>query len=214
MIKKISLIVTTISAFLLPEVTLAQTTVKLFQDIPFIGNATNLNIENYVNALYQAAIGIAAVLVVIKLILAGVKYMFSEVVTDKASAKADIRGSLLGLIIVLGAVTILNTINPDLTKLDFLERASRPCSQVTAPNEPCVVEVDTTSHSVGIGGEARPGTTRTVVGGDQSKLKKAQDACTKAGNEYGVSGNGHNKAVICYPTGAGKGGGGGSGGGY
>lgn len=98
--------------------------IGLFSDsIPFIGDVGNLTIEDFVKALYNAAIGIAAILMVYKLIMAGVKYMLSGVVTDKKDAKDNIRRAILGMLIILGAVTILNTINPNLTRLDFLDRA-------------------------------------------------------------------------------------------
>lgn len=79
--------------------------------------------EDYISALYMIAISVAAILVVIRLMIAGAKYMLSEIVTDKGQAKEDIKGALLGLIIVLGAVTILNTINPQLTRTDIFRNA-------------------------------------------------------------------------------------------
>jgi hypothetical protein len=74
---------------------------------------------------------------VVKIIFAGVKYMLSDLVTSKEAAKKDIRGALIGLLIVLGAVLILNTINPQLkglTALDGLttvnvELGSHGCTQ-------------------------------------------------------------------------------------
>lgn len=75
----------------------------------------NLNFNDYVNALYALSISIAGLLAVIKIIIAGVKYMLSDVVTSKQEAIGDIKGALIGLLIVLSAVLILNIINPQLT---------------------------------------------------------------------------------------------------
>ncbi len=61
------------------------------------------------------SISIAALLAVVKIIIAGAKYMLSDIVTTKGEAKKDIRGALLGLLLIIGAVIILNTINPALT---------------------------------------------------------------------------------------------------
>lgn len=130
-----------------PVVVLAQD-IQLFQTIPFLEGA-NPTMESYVNALYRLAIAAASLLVVVKLIGAGVKYMFSEVVTDKADAKKDIRTSLLGMLIILAAVTILNTINPELTRLDFLSNAQS-------------VSPDTSS---GRGGSSGSNNQNTVGGG-------------------------------------------------
>lgn len=73
----------------------------------------------YINLLYVTSISIASLLAVIKIIIAGLKYMLSDVVTTKGDALKDIRTSLLGLILIISAVLVLNVINPNLTKLDI-----------------------------------------------------------------------------------------------
>lgn len=89
--------------------------------IPYVDTTdANLSLPGYVDALYKAAISIAAFMAVVKIIFAGVKYMLSDVVTSKEDAKKDIRGALIGLLIVVGAVLILNTINPQLKELTAL----------------------------------------------------------------------------------------------
>lgn len=105
----------------LPVVTLAQeeSTVKTFtENIPFIQG--DLTTSGFVTALYSLAIALAAIAVVIRLILAGAKYMLSEVVSSKSKAKEDIKNALLGLLIILAAVLILGTINPKLVGLNVL----------------------------------------------------------------------------------------------
>ncbi len=77
------------------------------------------DIGQYLNSIYLLAIVAAALFAVVKIIIAGVKYMLSDVVTSKEDAKKDIRTSLLGLIIIISAVLILNTINPNLTDFDL-----------------------------------------------------------------------------------------------
>lgn len=91
----------------------------LVTDLPFMDLSEAPTTEGYVNALYLLSITVAALLAVIKIIFGGVKWMLSDVVTDKSSAKKDIKGALLGLLIVLAAVLILNTINEDLTTLNI-----------------------------------------------------------------------------------------------
>jgi hypothetical protein len=88
------------------------------------GNLVNLPIGDtndfnaYINAVYAMFISIAALIAVVKIIIAGVKYMFSDIVTQKSEAKNDIKGALLGLVLILSAVVILTVINPDLTNFD------------------------------------------------------------------------------------------------
>lgn len=78
------------------------------------GGLDTTNIGSYINSLYLISISIAALLATIKLIIAGAKYMLSDVVTTQGEAKKEIQSSLLGLLLVISAVLILTIINPDL----------------------------------------------------------------------------------------------------
>ncbi len=104
---------------LVPTIVLGQETNKF---VPLVGlpnsDGNPANFESFINTLYYLSIGIAALLAVIKIIIAGVKYMLSDIVTSKEEAKKDIKGALLGLLIVLGAVLILEVINPQLTNIN------------------------------------------------------------------------------------------------
>lgn len=92
--------------------------------VPLIGipglTAGDYTINTYIDALYVLTISLAAFLVVVQLILAGFQYMLTDVVPQKEQAKTSIRNSFLGLGVILGAVLILNTINPQLTQLNAL----------------------------------------------------------------------------------------------
>ena len=68
--------------------------------------------SDFVNIVYSLAISIAALLAVVKIVIAGVKWMLSDVVTDKGEAKKDIQSALFGLIIIISAVLIITIINP------------------------------------------------------------------------------------------------------
>ncbi len=84
--------------------------------------------------MFRIFIGICAVLAIAMIVLGGVEYMTSELVSSKESGKHKITGALLGLLLALGSYAILNTINPDLLNSE--------------PNIPAVaVQVD-------LGGEA------------------------------------------------------------
>lgn len=78
------------------------------------GNGTGF--DAYINWLYVFSISVAALLAVVKIIIAGFKYVTSDVISNKSDAKNDIKGALLGLLIILGAYVILSTINPNLVK--------------------------------------------------------------------------------------------------
>ena len=98
---------------LLPLFTFAQDPVYLV-GIPGVDIGSDFN--SYINALYKLSIAIAALLAVIKIIVAGLKWMLTDLITSKEDAKKDIQGAVLGLLIIIAAVIILETINPQLTK--------------------------------------------------------------------------------------------------
>lgn len=123
-----------------PEVTLAGLTYQPLVGIPGVDNASS-NFNQYINQLYFVSISIAALLAVIKIIIGGVKWMLTDVVTQKSDAKDDIRSALLGLLLIIAAVLILGTINPQLTNLNVLQdapgvRLERPSSEQFGPPAP------------------------------------------------------------------------------
>jgi len=81
-----------------------------------LGEASFLD---YVAAIYGILIVVAALIAVVRLVIAGARYMMTDLVSGKGKAIADIQGSLLGLLIIIAAVVILNTINPNLTQLSL-----------------------------------------------------------------------------------------------
>lgn len=88
--------------------------------IPGLTDKGNQNLPDYVNAVYLLTIALGALIGVVRIALAGVKYALSDIVTHKEEAKHDITGVLLGLAVLLIPFIVLNTINPNLTRLDIL----------------------------------------------------------------------------------------------
>jgi hypothetical protein len=97
------------------------------------GNGAN-GFEQYISFLYGASISVAALLAVVKIIIAGAKYMMSDVITNKGEALSDIQGAILGLLLILGAVIILEFINPQLIKRDIQFQPIAEPSKVNARN--------------------------------------------------------------------------------
>jgi hypothetical protein len=130
--------------------------------IPNIPTSGNVGLPTYINGLYLLTIGVGSLIAVVKISIAGVKWAMSDVVTDKSSAKSDIKGALLGLAILLIPFIVLNTIYPGLTSLDVLKNAS-------------AVKVNLT--------ESTSGTTPTTQPQPQTKTWPAGttiESCTKA----------------------------------
>ncbi len=80
-------------------------------------------LADYLNKLYIFLIVVGAVFGAIKISIAGAKYALSDIITDKASAKKDIQGVLLGLAILLIPYIVLSTIYSGLTNLNILRLA-------------------------------------------------------------------------------------------
>lgn len=143
---RLVIVIGTISISLLLAPLLASAQSQNLINIPQAAGGFN----GYINAVYAMFISVAALLAVVKVIVAGVKYMFSDVVTQKSAAKKDIQGALLGLLIVLAAVLILTVINPNLTNfnlnLQLTQTIPRPAAQppVSIQNVSCAV-TDTSS---------------------------------------------------------------------
>ncbi|MFA5840928.1 MAG: M15 family metallopeptidase [Candidatus Paceibacterota bacterium] len=73
----------------------------------------------YLNLMIKIFIGICAVLAVIMIVMGGIEYMMTELVSGKEAGRERIRNALLGLLLALGAYTLLNTINPNILITDI-----------------------------------------------------------------------------------------------
>lgn len=108
--KKLQLLlpILTTGLLLLPAFANAQALVNIGVD-PYS------DFSSFLNRLYAISIAVAALLAVLKIVIAGVKYMTTDIVTSKGDAKRDIQGAILGLLIVMAAMLILTVINPAIT---------------------------------------------------------------------------------------------------
>lgn len=77
------------------------------------------NIGAYLNLMIRIFIGICAVLSVVMIVMGGVEYMTSELISSKEAGKERITGAIFGLLLALAAWTLLNQINPDILKTDL-----------------------------------------------------------------------------------------------
>ena len=81
----------------------------------------------YLDLMIGVFIGIAAVLAMVMIVVGGLQYMTSELVSSKQAGRERITHAILGLLLALGAYVILNEINPNLVNslcLDNLPKAS------------------------------------------------------------------------------------------
>lgn len=104
-------------------------------------NGTGRTLPDYINTIYLFLITTGAIIGVIKIGIAGVKYATSDIISSKAEAKKDIQGVLLGLLILLTPYLVLTAINRNIVSLDVLKLepiGGEEGLSSTLPNAPVV----------------------------------------------------------------------------
>ena len=102
------------------------------EPLPFVYNANSSvnQVKDFpaiINGFFKLVLAFGAVFAVVTLVFYGISYMTSEVAGKKAEAKNRVQAALFGLILLLGAYIILNTINPQLLKINlFLPTVTSP----------------------------------------------------------------------------------------
>ncbi|MDQ5949128.1 MAG: hypothetical protein QG589_254 [Patescibacteria group bacterium] len=116
----------TVSAQTLPDYTvlapLPGTTQDCNQNDPNANCKTNL--KTYLEGMFKLLIGVSAILAFVMLVYAGFLYTTSEGVGQTTNARSKIEDAIWGLVLVIGAYAILNTINPKI--LEFNLSIKRP----------------------------------------------------------------------------------------
>ena len=103
--------------FAAPVIALAQY-VPLSPSLPIIGRDFG-DINSLLNNLLTIAVATAALLAVIMIAIGGFKYMTTDSVFAMSGAKEQIANAVVGLLIVVSAILILWTINPNLVSLNL-----------------------------------------------------------------------------------------------
>ncbi len=108
----------------------------LLETLPKVPDKTN-NMGKYLESIFNLAIGIASVLAVLMIVIGGFKYITVEASPYSVEeAKNQINGALLGLVLVLAAWLILNTINTNLVNFNTnLDPVVPTASQKTTKSE-------------------------------------------------------------------------------
>lgn len=89
----------------------------VLQDLPGISGAVNL--QTYLPNAFNLAVGIAVALAFVVITYGGVLYATSDALTGKTQGREYIENALWGLLLVIGAYTILSTINPQIMTFDL-----------------------------------------------------------------------------------------------
>ncbi len=86
-------------------------------DQPKAAAGEEVDLSDYIRYIYLFALGAVGVAALGTLVVAGLIYMLSDLVTNTEEAKKYIWGAVWGLLLALAAYLILYTINPDLIRL-------------------------------------------------------------------------------------------------
>jgi hypothetical protein len=116
-----ALIVFVLFALVLPVAALAADNFIPLAPIPGLSKGQYSDVSAYLNAVFNLAISVAAVLAVIMIIFHGIQYMTKESVTETKDHLIGIRSAVTGLILLLLSWLILFVINPQILDLNALK---------------------------------------------------------------------------------------------
>jgi len=77
-----------------------------------------VELTDYIGYIYLFALGAVGVVALGALVFGGLTYMLSDTLTSKEEAKKWIWGAIGGIVLGFASYLILNTINPDLVKIN------------------------------------------------------------------------------------------------
>lgn len=81
--------------------------------------ASNSSLADVINLILNWGIAFTLILAVLMIIISGIQYILSDVVTSKQNAKTKIVSALSGVIIALLSYVVLQTIDQDLVKINL-----------------------------------------------------------------------------------------------
>jgi hypothetical protein len=93
-----------------------------------------VDLESLINSLFKILLALGAMTAVAMLVFSGVTYMVSDVVNKKNEARKRIQNAVFGLLLLIGAYLILNTINPQLVNFVNPAPAAPNVSSIKPPS--------------------------------------------------------------------------------
>jgi len=118
------------------------------EQLPGLSTTVNgkptINLAEYLPNLVKLAIGLAAALSVIYIIIGGFKYISTDAIFEKKEGKETITNAVWGLLLAISSVVILNTISPKIlnvnlkiepTKVEDLLAANQTGGGYTQPTQ-------------------------------------------------------------------------------
>ncbi|GEM_PF-6441484 len=88
---------------------------------PILGVSSIKGLRSYIDLIFRFILSIVVITTAVMFVYAGFKYIFGATAGNIASAKDTLLNALIGLVLTLGAVALLKTLNPDTLKFDRLK---------------------------------------------------------------------------------------------
>ncbi len=92
-----------------------------------------ITFATYIPGMFRLFIGIAGALAVLMIVIGGLEYITSESLGGKKDGKEKLNNAIIGLLLAIGAFSILSTIDPKILVFDL--------NSVTTPKTPAPVAV-------------------------------------------------------------------------
>ncbi|MBP9828274.1 hypothetical protein KBC55_03940 [Patescibacteria group bacterium] len=175
-------------------------------NVPILGVTQIANLATYVNLVYQWLLPAGAIMAVVMVMIAGFQYATAGGNAGQVgAAKERIFQALMGLVLLMGAYTILRFISPDLVKLDLARVPMIKEAEVIDPSLSCEVLKEQYGFSVTpSGGQecGNKGTIQAIPEDTNSTSWKVGDecqylACGTPGQACVVAADGTGTCVSC-----------------
>ncbi|MES2007216.1 MAG: pilin [Patescibacteria group bacterium] len=119
------------------------------EPLPGLENASSVNFAQYLGLIFKLLLTAGALLAVGTLVYAGISYILSEAFETKGEARKRMVAAFYGLVILLGAWLLLNTINPALLRFDLSSIGTFNGTDTSTQNTPSTSNTTNTSTSGG-----------------------------------------------------------------
>jgi hypothetical protein len=109
-----------ITMILLPTMLVLAEDYTLLAPLPGLETVPENNaLGVYIPFVFKLLIGLSAAAAVLMIVYGGIQYMTTDAIMKKEEGKKQIQNAVFGLVLVISAWLILNTINPGLLKFDL-----------------------------------------------------------------------------------------------
>jgi len=118
-----------------------------------IGGLTQATISQYLAAVFNLGIGIAAILAIIFIMIGGFRYIAAAGGGEVEQGKSMIKNAIIGLVLALLSYTLLQTVNPAILSLSLppIKLIKQPPPADNADNSGCAANAATGTIPVGVG---------------------------------------------------------------